>query len=115
MKENQLIKISLISIFLGLILIFIAQKNIKTEKIKIKDVSEKYSYVEITGKVADISVSKTGTTFLKIEDETGRIDAVIFKNSINYQENITIGKTIKIGGKPQKYKDKLEIIVNSID
>jgi len=93
---------------------FISQKLINPNKLKIKDVSENYNYVEITGEIIEVSRSKSGTIFLKIKDETGVIDAVIFKNSIKNMVNISSGKIVEIGGKPQKYKEKIEIIVNSI-
>ena len=114
MKESLLIKICLVSVFLGIAIMFLSSIIIKPKEIKIKDVSEDYNYLEISGKVTQVSTSKSGTTFLKIRDDTGVIDVVIFKNSIKDVENIKSGQEVKITGRPEKYKEKLEIIASSI-
>lgn len=93
---------------------FLSNKFFSVKEIKIKDISEKYNYIEISGKITEVSISNSGTTFLKIKDESGSIDALIFKDSVKNLEEIKIGEEIKILGKPQKYKEKLEIVVTSI-
>ncbi|MEM5792858.1 MAG: OB-fold nucleic acid binding domain-containing protein [Candidatus Aenigmatarchaeota archaeon] len=115
MKEKTLMKISLVIVLFGLILMFIIEKNIKINETDIKDISEKKNYVIIRGEIIEVSKSNSGTIFLKIKDDTGVIDAIIFKNSIKNIENISVGKIVKIGGKPQNYKNKIEIIVNSLE
>ena len=114
MKENLLIKICLVSVVIGIIIMFVSSKTIHPKEIKIKDISEKYNYIKIVGKITEVSTSKSGTTFLKIKDDSGTIDAIIFKNSIKNLDNIKSGEKIEVIGKPEKYKGKMEIIINSI-
>jgi len=114
MKENLLIKICLLSVFIGIIMMFLSTKLVHPKEIKIGYITEKYNYVEISGKITQISTSKSGTTFLKIRDDSGIIDAVVFKNSIKNLEGIKSGQKIKVIGRPEKYKEKMEIIVSSI-
>ena len=114
MKESLLIKICLIAIFSGIIIMFLSSRAIKPKEIKIENVSEKNNFVKINGKIMEISKSKSGTTFLKIKDETGLIDAIIFENSIKNLDEIKPGQEVEIIGKPQEYKGKMEIIISSI-
>lgn len=114
MNESLLIKICLLSVIIGITIMFLSTRIIKPKETKIKDISEKQNYVEISGKVIQVSTSKSGTTFLKVKDDTGEIDIVIFKNSIKDVDKIKSGQEIKITGKPEKYKEKMEIIVSSI-
>ena len=65
-------------------------------------------------KNSNIEFAMQEILILKVKDDTGTIDVVIFKNSIKNIENITSGKTFKIKGKPEKYKEKMEIIATAI-
>ena len=114
MKESLLIKICLVAVIAGILIMFFSTKLIKPKETKIEDISEKQNYVEISGKIIEISRSKSGTTFLKIKDDTGIIDAVVFKDSIKNIEEIKSGQEVIVKGKPEKYKEKMEIIVSSI-
>ena len=114
MKESVLIKICLLAIATGIVIMFLSTKIIRPKIFKIKDISEKQNYVEISGKIIQVSTSKSGTTFLKIKDDTGTIDVIIFKNSIKNINEIKTGREVTITGKPEKYKEKMEIIVSSI-
>lgn len=109
MKEKPLIVVCLILVFLGLVIMFFSSKTIQPKEIKIADISDSPDYLVIRGNLTKIFTSESGTTFLKIEDETGAIDVVVFKNSI-VLPNLEIGKQLKITGKPQKYKEKMEVI-----
>ncbi len=115
MKESILIKICLLSVIVGIIIMFLSSRIIGPKETKIKDISEKYNYIKISGKVVEVSTSKSGTTFLKVKDDTGVIDVIVFKGSIKNIENIKTGKEIGIIGKPEKYKEKMEIIASSIE
>jgi RecJ-like exonuclease len=68
--------------------------------------------VKVTGKI--IKITKTNTTFLRLKDETGTIDAVVFQNAIKDMEKLRVGQTIEVIGRPEKYKEKMEITVVSI-
>ena len=53
--------------------------------------------------------------FLEISDETGKLDACIFPNRIDYANRIKNGDLLKIVGKVEKRFDKYQIIVNSLE
>ncbi len=114
MKESLLIKICLISVISGIILMFLSTIFFKPKDFKIKDINEKINYVKITGKIVQKSVSKSGTIFLKIQDDTGTIDIVVFKDSIKNIDEVKSGQEVEVTGKPEKYKEKMEIIASSI-
>lgn len=93
---------------------FFMNKTIEPKEMKISEVSENHNYLRIRGEITKFNVSESGTTFLEIQDETGSIDVVIFKDSIRDMPNIETGSFIEVMGKPQKYKGGLEIIANRI-
>ena len=93
---------------------FVSNRMIQPKEIKINDISENQNYIKIKGKVTKVSTSKDITTFLKLKDDTGSIDVVIFKNSIDDVSWIKAGNIIEVLGKPEKYKNKLEIIASQI-
>jgi len=114
MKETFLIKISLLTVIVGIIVMYLSSRAFQPNRIKIEDISEKYNYIKISGKITEVSTSKSGTTFLKIKDETGIIDAIIFKNSVKNIDNIRAGQKVEVIGKVEKYKGKMEIIISSL-
>ena len=52
--------------------------------------------------------------FLKVSDETGSLDYVLFPNKIDYANRIKKGDLLKIIGKVEKRLDKYQIVVNTI-
>ena len=114
MKEKTLIKICLLSVIVGIIIMFFANRMITPKEIKISDVSEEYNYVKIKGEVVKIYVSESGTAFIELSDESGSVDVVVFKGSIENVSNITTGDFIEVIGKPEKYKGEMEVIASSI-
>ena len=114
MEEKTLTKISLIFAIVGIGLIYIANKSFEPEVIPINIVNETMNYVTIRGKLDEMYVSKSGTNFLKVSDDTGIMDVVIFKNTIAYAENLNESMYIEISGKPDIYRGKLEIIASRV-
>ncbi|OGI15832.1 hypothetical protein A3K63_00520 [Candidatus Micrarchaeota archaeon RBG_16_49_10] len=111
MNEKTLVILCLVVSFIGLLVMFISNKIFEPKVIKISQIEKDMNSVLIEGVITQKEVSESGTIFLKIEDESGSIEAVIFKNSIKNIENFKEGDKIKIQGKPEIYKDSLEIIV----
>lgn len=113
MKEKTLVKICVISVFIGITIMFFANKLIGPKEIKISEISKDYNYVKIKGNVSEVHESKSGTLFFKLTDETGSVDVVVFNGSI---ENVSIdsGYFIEVVGKPEEYKGKMEIIASQI-
>lgn len=93
---------------------FFANKMIEPKEVNISQVSEEFNFLRIRGKITEVSVSKSGTTFLKVKDDSGIIDVVIFKNSMVDMPDAKAGEFVEVLGKPQKYKGKLEIIATQI-
>lgn len=114
MKESLLIKLCLVFALLGIMIMFITNRMIQPKEMKINKVSEKENFVKIKGKVTQVSSSTSGTTFLKVKDDTGMIDVVVFKNSVEDVSWVTVGSIVEILGKPEKYKGKMEITASRI-
>ncbi len=113
MNEKELVILCLITSLIGIIVMFVANKMIEPKNVKIAEITLNQKYVKINGTISSIFTSRTETTFVKLKDETGIVDVVIFKDTFN----ITLlnpGMTMEIIGKPQKYKEKIEIIPSII-
>ncbi len=114
MNEQTLSKISLVFAIAGIGLIYIANKSFESEVIAINDVSETMNYMTIRGKINEKFTSKSETVFLKVSDDSGTIDVVIFKNSLTDIGDLKVGMNIEVSGKPDIYRGKIEIIANRI-
>ena len=53
--------------------------------------------------------------FLRISDETGTMDYIIFPNRINYANIIKDGDLLKIAGHVEKRLDKYQIVVLKLE
>ena len=113
MKEKTLVRICLVSVFIGILIMFFSNRLIGPKEVKLSEISKDSNYVKIKGNVSEVHESNSGTLFLKLTDGTGCIDVVVFKDSI---ENVSIdsGEFIEVIGKPQEYKGKIEIIASQI-
>ena len=92
----------------------------KYNETKIKDITAHFDKVITTvvllEKVKQIKTKKNDTmAFLEISDETGKIDACIFPNRIDYANRIQKGDLLKVFGKVEKRFDKYQIVVNKIE
>ena len=111
MNEKTLIWICLIFSLLGISLLFFLNKSTQPLELKISDLREGMDFVKIIGRVTRRYVSKRGTTFLTIQDGSGKIQAVIFKGINN---RIYKGDRVEVIGNVQRYRGELEIIVKKI-
>jgi len=114
MKETTLIRICIVSIVIGLLIIYYSNKSFVPETVPINQVSEDYNFIKIRGAVNRVVTSKSGTTFMEVSDGTGDINIVIFKDSILNIDEIKTDNFIEILGRPEKYKEKMEIIASKI-
>jgi len=112
MNEKTLMLICAILSITGIISLFFLNKSASVPQLKISELKDGMNFVRIVGRVTRKYVSKTGTIFLTIQDETGRIQAVIFKGTSN--QKIRKGDKVEIIGDVQTYKNRLEIIVKQI-
>lgn len=113
MNERDLVILCLATSVAGIIIMFIANKMIEPQYMKISEVTASKNYVRTNGTIVSIFTSKSGTTFIKLKDDTGIIDIVVFKDTINIT-SLKPGMTIEVIGKSQIYKEKIEIIPSII-
>ncbi|MFQ6020419.1 MAG: exodeoxyribonuclease VII large subunit [Candidatus Aenigmatarchaeota archaeon] len=114
MESKKLLKASIVIAIIGIVsLFFLTRSSIET--VKISDV--KIGQLQrISGMVTSVYVSKDGHVFLKVADNTGEIQVVVFKNS-NIEEAYELenGDEITVLGRVSEYKDQIEIIAKRID
>lgn len=112
MKEKTLLKLSFLCSIVGIISLFLTNKFFQPEQVKISQLKEEMNYARVLGEIKTKYTSKTETTFLNIEDESGTIKAVIFKGvSTN---GVQKGDFVEIIGEVQEYKGEPELIVKKI-
>ncbi|MUV07064.1 hypothetical protein GOP80_07720 [Planococcaceae bacterium Storch 2/2-2] len=64
----------------------------------------------IEGNVTNVYHHKNGHLFLKVSDRSGTLDVVFFSSHFRVLPVIEEGDTIRVSGKVEEYKNKLEII-----
>lgn len=122
MKTHTLLKISLITAFIGIFMIIILSNNLEPKIKKISDINEKTidEWVEIEGKVISQKNPSYGTqgisgnsriTILTIYDGTAGINAIIYKKLNNNLKD----HEVKILGKIVEYKKEIEIEIEKIE
>ncbi len=114
MEEKFIRNISIVCSVVGLVLLFFISRNVDLSqtgigKITTDDVGKN---VKVCGEIASKSVSKTQHVFLKLTDDTGSIDIVVFNSSAGNFDAYNIEKDDKvcITGQVNEYQDMLEII-----
>lgn len=114
MDEKTLIIICIIVSVLGLAISFLSSKFFEPEVIKISEIKGNMKYLSVEGELIKFEKSGSGTHFLKIEDDSGVVDAVAFKNSVKNIENLKQGDIIRVSGVAETYKGSVEIICKKI-
>ena len=110
MRDESLLKLSIITSLIGIIMLFFAIQLIEVKTVKISDITENMSGEKVTVYGYVISVyEKNGNMFLKIRDEK-EINVVVFNNHFDIEKD----DYVKVEGKIDVYKNKLEIIAESI-
>ncbi|MBI2129361.1 hypothetical protein HYU07_03925 [Candidatus Woesearchaeota archaeon] len=104
---NKLLKISFIGAIAGIILLFIISENIGINKISIDRIDEIYigRSIRFSGEITKISSSEK---FSSIEVD-GKILVVLFD-----KVNLKKGNKIEVIGKVDEYKNKIEVVADSI-
>ena len=111
----DILKISIITAVIGVILLFVITQVFNEETVKIEDL--KLGQIErISGMVTSVYVSRNMHVFLKVADNTGEIDVVIFENhNIDEAYDLEVGDEVSVLGRVDEYKGKIEIIAKEID
>lgn len=118
MRDETLLKLSLITSLIGIIFLFAFAQTIEAERIEIADIDKTSigKNIELFASIESFHTSG-GNYFLKISDKTGNITAVIFKQTTNEIDISRLKKwqQIKLSGKINEYKGYLEIIAYKIE
>jgi len=117
MRDETLLKLSLVTGIVGIIVLFSITKMTEVQAIEIANAKEYLGKtVLMSGNITSMSISEKGTIFLKISDKTGEINAVIFKNLVSKLSGYDLkkGMQVQIQGKINKYEGELEIIPDKI-
>ena len=114
MEEKLIRNISLLCSFLGLIALLIISRNFQLEQTLIEKITyeDTGKVVKICGEVVSKHSSKTGHQFLKLSDNTGVIDVVIF-NTTAKKFNFDFDNAC-VTGTVDEYENKLEVIVKDV-
>lgn len=117
MQDGTLLKLSLATSLIGIVLLFAFAQTIESERAEIADVDKSFigRNIELFANV-DSFYSSDGNYFLKVSDKTGNITAVLFKQTAT---NFDMGKLKKsqqiiLSGKINEYKGVLELIADKI-
>jgi len=107
MKDTTLLKISLCCSLLGILVILFITENIELPESNISNITREdlEKTVSISGRINYITETP-GLLIITLEDNTGNITAIVFK-----EENITLekGQIITLEGEVIEYKGQLEI------
>ena len=119
MDERTLLKLSITCSIIGIMMLYFVSQSYGPEEMKIGDIGKDDigKIVSIEGQV--VSKYYNGRhMFLEVYDDTGKINAVIFEKTIDKKQidhaKITEGSHIRIDGRINLYKRKLEIIGDDI-
>lgn len=113
MDDKKLTKISLVSSIIGLILVYYASAVIQVSSYSISDIDKSMidKDVKISGEIKNV-VKSEKVLILLVKDETSSITVVSFDPE--EIQGIKEGQFIQVTGKVALYKNKLEIIADSI-
>jgi len=108
MNEKQFTIICFVVSIAGILIMYLADKSLEPKNVKIAEINLDKNYVTFNGTIMSIRKTETAT-FIKVKDDTGIIDVVVFGERINVS-SLKSGMNVKIMGKPKKYKEKIEVI-----
>jgi len=108
MKEKHFTALCLFVSLLGILIMYIADKNLEPKDVKIAEINLDKNYVAFNGTITWIKKTEA-VTLIKVKDDTGTIDVVIFGEKLNIS-SLKTGMNVRIIGRPQKYKEKIEIL-----
>lgn len=118
MENKLLFYFSLASSIIGLIIVYIVSQNIELTPTAINSITydDVGKNVKVCGNITSLYVSKNNHVFLKVNDDSGKIDVVIFNSSVDKFriKNLEKNDFVCISGKIDEYKNRLEIIPKEI-
>lgn len=112
MNEKELLKISLISSLIGILILFFLTYTIKVNLYEINSLSKDNldDIVRVKGIVQSFTETP-GLYIVNLKDNTGRITVVIFKDE---KLGLREGLNMEVIGNVVEYKNNIEIIAKEI-
>jgi len=111
MEEKNILKISLILVFLGLIFLYFYSSEINLNKVENFDNLQLEEKVKAEGVVKQVSVSEK-VIFIKLSAlREQQMDVIVFNDEEVF---IQKGDLVEISGEVEEYKGKKEIIASKI-
>ncbi|MFH0752827.1 MAG: OB-fold nucleic acid binding domain-containing protein [archaeon] len=107
MKDETMMKLSLIITLIGIITLFVLTEVIEVGKYNIAEVTE--GDVTVIGTIIDI-IEYDKLTVFKVEDSSGEIEVVVFDTELK----IGKGDKVEVSGEISSYKGKKQLEAESI-
>lgn len=112
MKEKTLLKISVITAVVGILILLFILDKISLTSVNIGNLTKEDLDKEIKIKAELIKITETpGLYLLTVKDFSGEMTVVVFKDEIL---ELREGDILEIEGQVTSYKDKIEIIAKKI-
>lgn len=111
LDNTHLIKISLLGFLICFAIVYYVEINFTPPLINIENItsSDLNHHITIRGEIITQRIS-SNTLFVKVKDETGIIDVILFKSNHTLEKN----KEYIIEGKVGYYKDNFQLIAKNI-
>ncbi|MEK6860938.1 MAG: OB-fold nucleic acid binding domain-containing protein [Nanoarchaeota archaeon] len=113
-QEKTLLKISLVVSIIGIFILYLISSKMSLNTINISEINEDLidKEVKVRGMIKQYQDGPS-VKILKVEDDSGFIKVVVFKNK-DKNTDLKTKTNIEITGKIKKYKSELEIIAKTI-
>lgn len=112
MKEKTLLKISLATAIIGILVLLFILDRISLSNINISNLTKENLDEKVKIKAELIKITETpGLYLLTVKDFSGEIAVVVFKDE---KLELKEGDVLEIEGQVASYKDKIEIIAKKI-
>jgi len=110
---------SLACCVVGIFLLYTFSKNFTPRELRINEVTKEHlgETIAVSGRIAKVYRSKKGHIFLELEDMGEKLSVVVFSNLArtlpkDVKFRLKEGNWLRVVGKVQEYKGRLEIIPN---
>ncbi|OED30264.1 exodeoxyribonuclease VII large subunit [Methanosphaera sp. WGK6] len=112
MQDKQIFKISTITVLIGILGLILTYGYVTPEQLTIDkiDNSKLDNQVEIVGVIESQTITKSGTRIIKLTDDTGNINLVIFSSTL-IETELYNGMNITVTGKVTNYNGQIELIL----
>lgn len=112
MNDEKILKICIITTIVGLLGIIILSGYVNPEKISINQITKSKidNQIELDAQIISIQQTKSKTTIIKLKDETGEINMVIFPTT-NMNTKLQNKEKINVICKVTQYNGQMELIL----